>query len=352
MKVIDFHSHIVPGRYPDRPPGVAEASWPSMERIDDTHSRMVIAGRQFRVFESFYWDVGERIGRLDEEGIAVQVISPLPELLSYWLSADAAEAITDFMNEFVACMINAAPGRFAGMGSVVLQEPARAVRQLERFESLGLKGVHIGSHVNGVSIADPQFLPFYEAAEALGLFVFVHGIKPGGAGLMLGPPLMPAVVGVPQETAVAISSFIMTDILGRFPRLKLVFSHGGGTIASMMDRFQAVWQEFEPMRKAVAMPPEEYLRRFYYDTVVFGPEYLSYLTKRLGVTQLVAGTDGPVDFGQPHIPILMSAAGIGAQDQEFIAHKNAEALLAVDSVARAQSSTTEAQAASVEENRI
>jgi aminocarboxymuconate-semialdehyde decarboxylase len=328
MKVIDFHSHIVPSRYPDRPAGVAEVNWPSMEPIDDTHSKMVIAGRQFRVFESFYWSVGERIGRLDEEGIAVQVISPLPELLSYWLAADAAEAITDFMNEFVAGMVGAAPRRFAGMGSVALQEPARAVRQLEHFLGLGLRGVHIGSHINGVSIADPRFFPFYEAVEALGLFVFVHGIKPGGAALMLGPPLMPAVVGVPQETAVAISSLIMTDILGRFPRLKLVFSHGGGTIASVIDRFQAVWEEFEPMRKALAMPPEDYLRRFYYDTVVFGPEYLSYLTKRLGATQLVAGTDGPVDFGQPKVPILLSAAGIGARDQDLIAHGNAESLLA------------------------
>jgi aminocarboxymuconate-semialdehyde decarboxylase len=329
MKVIDFHSHIVPSRYPDRPSGIAEVNWPSMERIDDAHSKMVIAGRQFRVFESFYWNVGERIGRLDEEGIALQVISPLPELLSYWLAADAAEAITDFMNQFVADMVRAAPDRFAGMGSVALQDPSRAVRQLEHMKRLGLRGVHIGSHVNGVSIADSRFFPFYEAAQSLGLFVFVHGIKPGGAALMLGPPLMPAVVGVPQETAVAISSLIMTDILGRFPRLRFVFSHGGGTIASVIDRFNAVWKEFEPMRSALAMPPEEYLRRFYYDTVVFGPDYLSYLVKRLGAARLVAGTDGPVDIGQIAIPDLLSAAGVGAKDQELIAHANAEELLGV-----------------------
>jgi aminocarboxymuconate-semialdehyde decarboxylase len=231
------------------------------------------------------------------------------------------------------------------MGSVALQDPARAVRQLAHFGKIGLKGVHIGSHVNGVSIADPRFFPFYEAAEALGLFVFVHGIKPGGTALMLGPPLMPAVVGVPQETAVAISSLIMTDILGRFPRLKLIFSHGGGTIASIMDRFQAVWKEFAPMHEALSMPPDEYLRRFFYDTVVFGPEYLSYLAKRLGATQLLAGTDGPVDFGQPRIPTLLLAAGIGAQDRELIAHGNAEALLAGDAVAPAKSSTSRAGAA-------
>lgn len=328
MKVIDFHSHIVPGRYPDRPAASSEASWPVMEKVDDQHSRMMIAGKPFRVFESFYWNLDERIARLDEEGIALQVISPLPELLSYWLQGDAAEAITDFMNGYVAEMVGKAPTRFAGIGSVALQDPVRAIRQLEIMKkSLALKGVHVGSHVNGVSIADPRFNDFFAAAEALGLFVFVHGIKPGNTAPMLGPPLMPAVIGVPQENGVAICSFIMTDILGRFPKLKLVFAHGGGTIGSVIDRFDAVWRAFEPMRKAVDMPPAEYVKRFWYDTVVFGADYLAFLAKKVGASQLIAGTDGPVDIGQPSVPEILGAAGLPAADRERIAHANAEHLI-------------------------
>ena len=249
MKVIDFHAHVVPSRYPDRPASIAEPNWPSMETIDDRTSRMVIAGKQFRVFESFYWNVQERVARLDEEGITLQVISPLPELLSYWLAADAAEALTGFMNGLIAEMCRAAPQRFVGIGAVALQDPARALRQVQSLKAdYGLKGIHVGSHVNGVSIADERFYPVYEAAESQGLVIFVHGIKPGGGALLLGPPLMPAVVGVPHETAMTISSFIMTDILGRFPRLKLVFSHGGGTLGSVIDRLDAVWSGFDVMR--------------------------------------------------------------------------------------------------------
>jgi aminocarboxymuconate-semialdehyde decarboxylase len=300
-----------------------------MEAIDDRHSRMVIAGRQFRVFESFYWNVGERIERLDEEGIDVQVISPLPELLSYWLAADAAEALTTSMNGVIAEMVRAAPQRFVGIGSVALQEPARAVRQLEVFRSLLLKGVHIGSHVNGASIADEKFYGFYEAAEALGLPVFVHGIKPASAGAFLGPPLMPSVIGVPQETAVAISSLIMTDILGKFPRLKLVFSHGGGTLGAILDRFNSVWAGFEVMRARVSISPAEYVRRFYYDTVVLGPEFLAFLVRKVGSSQLLAGTDGPVAMGQPQIAKFLADAGLASADQELIAHANAEQLLGI-----------------------
>ena len=328
MRVVDFHTHIVPERYPERPVGISEPNWPSMERIDDKHSKMVIAGKQFRVFESFYWNADERIQRLDEENIAFQVISPLPELLSYWLAADAAEALTDFMNGFIADMVRAAPSRFVGIGAVALQDPVRAVRQLESLKSEhGLKGVHIGSHINGVSIADERFYPFYEAVEAADLLLFVHGIKPGSMEKMLGTPMMGAVVGVPQETAMTIGSLIMTDILGKFPRLKLVFSHGGGTLGAVLDRFVAVWTEFDAMRTTLTISPAEYVRRFYYDTVVFGPEYLGYLAQKVGASQLLAGTDGPVDFGQPSIPKLLSDAGLSAADQELIAHQNAERLL-------------------------
>lgn len=328
MKVIDFHAHVVPSRYPDRPASIAEPNWPSMETIDDRTSRMVIAGKQFRVFESFYWNVQERVARLDEEGITLQVISPLPELLSYWLAADAAEALTGFMNGLIAEMCRAAPQRFVGIGAVALQDPARALRQVQSLKAdYGLKGIHVGSHVNGVSIADERFYPVYEAAESQGLVIFVHGIKPGGGALLLGPPLMPAVVGVPHETAMTISSFIMTDILGRFPRLKLVFSHGGGTLGSVIDRLDAVWSGFDVMRARLTMHPAEYVRRFHYDTVVFGADYLSYLAGKFGASQLLAGTDGPVDMGQPAIPRFLADAGLSPADQARISHENAERLL-------------------------
>lgn len=326
-RTIDFHTHIVPGQYPARPTGVDEPNWPIMEKIDDHHSRMMIAGRQFRIFESFYWNPTERLQRLDEEGLSGQVISPLPELLSYWLKADAAVALTDFMNEFVAQMVQAEPTRFCGLGSVALQDPAAAVRQLERVKALGLRGVHVGSHVNGRSVASEQFYPVLEAAAALDLAVFVHGIKPAGGELLLGPPLMPAVLGVPHENAMVIASFIMTDILRRFPRLKLVFAHGGGTIGAVIDRMNSVWKAFDVMRESAPMAPAEYLRRFHYDTVVFGPEYLAYLIGKVGATQLLGGSDGPVDFGQPGIRELLAAAQVSAVDTELIAHQNTEHLL-------------------------
>jgi aminocarboxymuconate-semialdehyde decarboxylase len=187
--------------------------------------------------------------------------------------------------------------------------------------------VHVGSHVNGISLADERFLPFLEAAEDCGLVVFVHGLKPGGTERLLGSPLMAPVFGVPHETTMTIGSLIMKDILGRFPRLKLVFAHGGGGIGAVLDRFELVWNKFEIMQVNGEISPLEYARRFYYDTVTFGPEYLGYLVSRLGAERFVAGTDGPTEIGQTDLPGFLGKAGLSEKQQHLIMHGNAAGLL-------------------------
>jgi len=300
-----------------------------MEKVTDTKSRMVIAGRTFREFDSFYWNAHERIARLAEEGTAMQVLSPLPELLSYWFLPDAGEALTDFMNGVISETVARAPDRFFGFGAVVLQEPERAVRQLESFASQGLRGVLVGSHINDRSLAEPVFYQFLSAAESLGMVVFVHGIKPGRANQMLGPVMIRNVVGVPHETAMTISSFIMTDILRTFPRLKLAFAHGGGTLGSVIDRIDTVWSARSVMRDAVNVSPAEYVRRFYYDTAVFGADYLSFLVRKVGATQLIAGSDGPADMGQPTLRQFLASVELTEPERECIAFGNVERLFAL-----------------------
>jgi len=193
-----------------------------------------------------------------------------------------------------------------------------------------LKGVHLGTHVNGCSLADKRFYSVFEAAEDRGLVVLVHGIKPNGLDRLLGSPLMGPVLGVPHETTALIGSFIMTDVLGRFPKLKLVFSHGGGGIGAVLDRFDMVWHKFEVMQANGEFSPAEYAKRFYYDTVTFGSEYLGYLVRRLGAERFLAGTDGPTEIGQKNLPEFLASAGLSSKESELITHRNAIQLLSLD----------------------
>lgn len=321
--LIDFHSHFIPGTFPALPAGLDEPAWPRME----SDGTMYTGDKKFRLFDDIYWNVEKRVAAMDAAGHDMQVISPLPETLSYWLNPKAAVLLTDAMNETCAAMVRQAPTRMRGFGAVALQTPAEALRQIADIKRLGLSGIFVGSHVNGTSIASPQFHPVLEAAEAAGLIIFVHGYRPGIAQKVEGPPLMEAILGVPQENALALASFIATDILGKFPALKVVFAHGGGTFGALLDRMTLVWEKFPDMRKTIKIPPLEYARRFWVDSVVFGPIYLRYLTERLGAGRILAGTDGPTEIGQTNLPSFIAEACSNAADRADIGGNNAAALL-------------------------
>ncbi len=327
--IVDFHTHFIPPFFPDKPAGLEEPAWPALRpTADGAGATMFVGDNRFRDFEAFYWDVEQRLAALDKAGVDVQVMSPLPELFSYWLAPEAGAVLTDAINRAGADMANRSGGRLKAMGIVALQDVERATQQVAEIASLGLSGIFLGSHVNGTSIASERFYPVLAEAERHGLPVFVHGIKPGCLDRIEGPALMGAVVGVPYEGTMALAGFIATDIFARFPNLQIVFAHGGGMIGSVIDRMELVWRKFPAaMQGALKEPPTDYARRFWYDTVVFSPENLAYLASRFGAGRIIAGSDGPTEIGQTDLPGFVAATGLPEADRKAILGGNAARLL-------------------------
>ncbi|QQN75304.1 amidohydrolase family protein [Croceicoccus sp. YJ47] len=325
--IIDMHSHFIPARFPDRPSGVEEPAWPSLKSVPGG-AQMFVGDTLFREFESYYWDVEGRIATLDRNDVAVQVISPLPELFSYWLDRRAGAVLTDAMNRECAAMVTESGGRLRGFGILALQDIGKAVEQVAEIAELGLVGVFAGSHVNGVSIANAQFHPVLAALEKHGLALFIHGLKPAGLDRIEGPGLMGAVLGVPYEGTMALGGFIATDVFGRFPKLKIIFAHGGGMIASIIDRMDLVWEKFPgPMQASLNIRPSEYARRFHYDTVVFSPRAVAFLAERFGAGCILAGTDGPTEIGQTDLEDFIAQTGLSQTDRHAILGGNAARVL-------------------------
>lgn len=328
--IVDFHSHFIPESFPERPADLDEAAWPSL-RHETGKAAMFVGDAKFRDFDAIYWDVPARIAAMEGAGADVQVISPLPELLSYWLAPGAGVILTDAMNRAAADMVAVSEGRLRGLGILALQDPAHAVEQVAEIARLGLSGIFLGSHVNGVSIASERFHPVLEAAEQSGLPIFIHGIKPGGLDRIEGPSLMGAVMGIPYEGTTALAGFMATDIFALFPDLQIVFAHGGGMIGSVIDRMDLVWRKFPgPMQATLKVPPTEYVRKFWFDTVVFSSDHLAYLASRLGADRLIAGTDGPTEIGQTDLPAFIAATGLPRADRDAILGGNAARLLGLN----------------------
>ena len=289
---IDIHTHIVPF---DVPPYVGRhggASWPSIAAAPSCgHRNVVIDGKVFRTVPHECWNVQRRLVHMESTGIARQVLSPMPELLSYWMPAEDALVLCRHVNDVIAAMVAQAPERFIALGCVPLQDPELGASELERLMSQGMfRGVEIGTNVNGVVIGDPRFEPFYEAADKLGASIFVHPLHPTGADRLVGPPGLLQLVAFPGENALAAASLVTGGVLERHPNLRIAFSHGAGGFALTLPRLAAGWKQLGLEHRR---SPVEQARSLYYDTLVYDASTLRHLISTFGVSQMCIGSDHP-----------------------------------------------------------
>lgn len=326
---VDVHAHVVPENFPAYIGRTAPADWPSMAPAQPCHRSVMIAGKNYRTVSDKCWDVAKRLQDLPAMGLDLQVVSPMPELLSYWMDAADAQQLLRYLNDQIAAMVAESGGRLAGLGAVPLQDLDLAIRELEYMvKVLGFPGVEIGSNINGVPVGAPQFDPFFQACEALEAAVFVHAIRPAGMERLVGPAPLQQVLGYPSDVGLAAASVITSNLLVRRPGLRIAFSHGGGTLASLLPRLQQGWGVFPALKEAVQVSPAEQARRLFYDTLVFDTPTLRHLVASFGDTQLMVGTDYPFNF-HDHTPVQrIEAAGFDDAVTARLVQHNAEHFLA------------------------
>jgi aminocarboxymuconate-semialdehyde decarboxylase len=295
---VDVHAHVIPAAFPRCLRDPAPADWPSMAPADaPCHAHVMIAGKVYRTVSDRCWDVPKRVADMEEAGLSLQAVSPMPELLSYWMMpADAAELLR-YINEQMAEMIAASGGRLVGLGAVPLQDLDLALAELHRLKhALGFAGVEIGSNVNGIPVGHPSLEPFFAEAEALDMAVFVHALRPAGMDRLVGPKNLQQVLGYPSEVGLAAASVLCSNLMLRHPRLRIAFSHGGGTLASLLPRLEQGWTVFTAMQEAIQASPSEQARRLFYDALVFDAPTLHHLIALFGDDRVMIGTDYPFAF--------------------------------------------------------
>jgi aminocarboxymuconate-semialdehyde decarboxylase len=323
----DIHTHIVPADFPAYVGGRIDVPWPQMAAAGDCrHRNVMISGSLFRTVSDECWDIDRRLEAMARTGITRQVLSPMPELLSYWLDAEDALVLCRHVNDAMAQMVARAPDHFAALAIVPLQDPDLAARELEAVMASGVfKGVEVGTHVNGAPIGDPRFAPFFAAADQLGAAVFVHALHPVGKERLVGPPVLANIIANPCETALSILSLMTGGVADRHPRLRLAFSHGGGAFALVLPRFAHCWREMPQVAELVRREPWEIARSFYYDSLTYDPPTVRFLAERFGVTQLCIGTDEPFN-GAEKAP-LAALAQFTEEEQTLMRRENARRFL-------------------------
>jgi len=297
---IDIHTHVVPETFPPYTGQGTNIPWPSMADAHACHKHVMIHGKVYRTVSDGCWSVPRRIEDMGAMQVARQAISPMPELLSYWLPLEDAKVMVRYLNDQIAAMIARAPERFIGLGAVPLQDIDASLFEREHLmKKLGFSGVEIASHVNGVSIGDARFEPFFAAAERLGAAIFVHALRPAGQDRIVGAFPEQAVC-FPGDIGLAAASMITGGIAARHPKLRIAFSHGGGVMSILLPRLVHAWKMFPKAKESLSEPPDVTARRFFYDDLVFDPAAVRFLIESFGASQIVVGTDYPFALGDSH----------------------------------------------------
>lgn len=329
---IDLHAHVVPAQFPRYLGSTVPSPWPQTSPAPDAHGlchrHVLVNGQHYRTVSEKCWSPSRRLADLAEMGLAAQVVSPMPELLSYWVPLADAQPLIRFLNESAAAMCAESGGRLLGLAAVPLQDLDAAIAELRHaVQALGLVGVELGSNVNGTPIGHPQFAPFFEACTALDVPVFVHALKPAGMERLVGPPPLQQVLAYPTDVGLAAASVITGGVMQRHPGLRIAFSHGGGTLALLLPRLQQGWQVFPALAESITESPREQARRLFFDTLVFDAPALRHLAESFGTAALMLGTDYPFNFHERRPLARLAEAGFDAAACEALAFGNAQRFL-------------------------
>lgn len=296
---IDLHTHILPETWPDLRERYGYGGFVQLDHYRPGCARLMVDGRGFREIGDNCWDPERRIEDCDGAGVGVQVLSTVPVMFSYWAKPEHGLDLSRFLNDHIAEVVRSHPKRFVGLGTLPLQSPDLAVRELERgVRELGLAGVEIGTHVNAWNLDERALWPVFEAAADLGAAVFVHPWDVVGAERMPKYWLQ-WLVGMPAETALAICSVIFGGVLERLPALRLCFAHGGGSFIGTLGRIEHGFHA-RPDLCAVDNPvnPRGYLGRFYLDSIVHDADLLRQTIKLVGAERVALGSDYPFPLGE------------------------------------------------------
>ncbi len=324
MLKIDIHTHILPPKLPNWKKEFGYGGFVDLEHHKSGCARMMIDGNFFREIEENCWEPKARLTDCQKNHISVQVVSTVPVMFSYWAKPKDGNDIARFLNDHLAEVVSKNPKNFVGLATLPMQAPDLAVKELERCKrELNLSGIQIGSHINEWNLNDPHLYPVFEAAQNLGMSVFIHPWDMMGAKEMT-KYWLPWLVGMPAETSRAICSMIFGGIFEKLPKLRVAFAHGGGAFPGTLARIEHGFRE-RPDLCGVdnSVSPVESIGKFYVDSLVHDARSLQFILDIFGAERIALGTDYPFPLGEREPGKLIESLNLDAKIKEALFCKTA-----------------------------
>lgn len=318
MLKIDMHTHIVPKNMPNWTEKFGYGKFIQLQHNLDNSANMIQGGKNFRRIEENSWNEAKRILEYENFKTQIQVVSTIPVLFSYWAKTKDCIEISEFLNDHIASLVCKFPKNYIGLATIPMQDPASAIKELERAKAIGFVGIQIGSNINNENLSEEKFFSIFEACERLSMAVLVHPWEVMGFE-SLEKYWLPWLVGMPAETTRAACSLIFGGVLERLPNLRICFSHAGGSFLPTIGRIE---HGFNCRPDLVAINnkvnPRSYIGKFWVDCITHDINALKYILKLQGSKRVCLGSDYPFPLGDLEIGKFISDSDLDEQTIEDI----------------------------------
>jgi aminocarboxymuconate-semialdehyde decarboxylase len=305
---IDVHAHYYP-------PEVVDA-YTRLGRLSG-NPQMAPAGRV---------TLDERLDLLVEAGIDLQILC-CGANQPYVDRAEEAVAIARLVNDLYADLSKGPNTRFGAFATLPLPHVDAAIDEMGRcLDTLGMLGVNIGTSVAGRPLDDPLFAPVLAELDRRQAVLFLHpqGV---GAGPMADAYGMTFMIGACFEDTITSIRLVMSGLTARYPNVRIIVPHLGGTLPFLMQRIEDHTQRMLYSGQPVAVTqPSAAIRSLYFDTVNNYPAALRCSCEAVGADHIMLGTDFPFLFVKPCVEYIQQS-GLPAQDIDTILNRSAQRLL-------------------------
>jgi aminocarboxymuconate-semialdehyde decarboxylase len=327
VRVIDTHAHYFPKTYLDV--FNAEGSRFGAEfHTTDQGFFYKTSGQTNGPLPLKFIDLDQRLVDMDAQGVAVHALS-LTGPMVYWADAEVSHKLSKEWNDAAVAAHNAHPDRFVVLAMLPMLDPDRAIDELNRVSKLpGVRGIYMGTNIDGRDLDDPLFEPIFARIEALDLPVFLHPLGPPIGGKRLQPNSFTNLVAFPFDTTIAACHLIFGGVLDRHPKLVVNLPHAGGVLPSLIGRLDHGFKVI-PQAKRMAQTPSAYLRRFTYDIIAHSKPVMEFVISQVGADRIMLGSDYCFDVGYEHPVEFVEELRLSVDERMMILNGTAAKLLKI-----------------------
>ncbi len=222
------------------------------------------------------------------------LISPIPQLFLYDFEHQITSEVAKLYNQSLQNFVHKNRNRVSALATLPLNHPEQAAEELSSAMKMGLKGAIIGPGHKGVPLSDERFSVLWDVADEQKAIIFVHPLL--NEDPRIRKKKMPNMIGVPWETTIAGLDLILCGVLDKYPNVKILLAHGGGFLPYQVGRLEQGYKVWSDVRSSLQMNPLSYLKRFWYDSVLWDENALQFLQGLVGADRVLPGSDYPFDL--------------------------------------------------------